>query len=142
MLGLAKPRVLGLSGRRCGGRLGGVTDLGWPELLIVAAIAMMLFGTKKMPDVARSIGRSMRIVKAELGGLRDEDPGTPEPAPATAPAQPATGRAAPAAGQSAPAAFATATPAAPAAPTAGPGPDGSAARPLPSVVPPTDAPIR
>jgi sec-independent protein translocase protein TatA len=51
---------------------GVVTDLGWPELLIVAAIAMMLFGTKKMPDVARSIGRSMRIVKAELSGLHDE----------------------------------------------------------------------
>jgi sec-independent protein translocase protein TatA len=59
---------------------GRVTDLGWPELLIVAAIAMLLFGTKKMPDVARSIGRSMRIVKAELSGLQDE------PAPvATAP---------------------------------------------------------
>jgi sec-independent protein translocase protein TatA len=64
-----------------------VTDLGWPELLIVAAIAMMLFGTKKMPDVARSIGRSMRIVKAELGGLRDDDTGTPEPAVQEAPVQ-------------------------------------------------------
>ena len=63
-----------------------MTDLGWPELLIVAAIAMLLFGTKKMPDMARSLGRSMRIVKAELGGLHDE----PEPAatartPATPP---------------------------------------------------------
>jgi sec-independent protein translocase protein TatA len=59
---------------------GGVTDLGWPELLIVAAIAMLLFGTKKMPDMARSIGRSMRIVKAELSGLHDD-----EPAPAATP---------------------------------------------------------
>jgi sec-independent protein translocase protein TatA len=50
-----------------------VTDLGWPELLIVAVIAMMLFGSKKMPDVARSLGRSMRIVKAELKGLKDDD---------------------------------------------------------------------
>lgn len=56
-----------------------MTDLGWPELLIVAAIAMLLFGTKKMPDMARSIGRSMRIVKAELSGLHED-----EPAPATA----------------------------------------------------------
>ena len=61
---------------------GGVTDLGWPELLIVAAIAMLLFGTKKMPDMARSIGRSMRIVKAELSGLHEDEP-TPA---ATAPA--------------------------------------------------------
>lgn len=58
---------------------GTVTDLGWPELLIVAVIAMMLFGTKKMPEVARSLGRSMRIVKAELTGLKEDDaaPGHP-----------------------------------------------------------------
>jgi len=66
---------------------GGVTDLGWPELLIVAAIAMLLFGTKKMPDMARSIGRSMRIVKAELSGLHDDEPAPAATAPAaTAPA--------------------------------------------------------
>jgi sec-independent protein translocase protein TatA len=59
-----------------------VTDLGWPELLIVAVIAMMLFGSKKMPDVARSLGRSMRIVKAELKGLKDDD--------AVVPVQPVT----------------------------------------------------
>jgi sec-independent protein translocase protein TatA len=65
---------------------GYVTDLGWPELLIVAVIAMMLFGTKKMPDIARSLGRSMRIVKAELGGLRDDDaPAPASPAPAAQP---------------------------------------------------------
>jgi sec-independent protein translocase protein TatA len=57
--------------------VGSVTDLGWPELLIVAVIAMMLFGTKKMPDVARSLGRSMRIVKAELKGLKDDDAAPP-----------------------------------------------------------------
>jgi sec-independent protein translocase protein TatA len=59
-----------------------VTDLGWPELLIVAAIAMLLFGTKKMPDMARSIGRSMRIVKAELSGLHEDEP-APAPVAAT-----------------------------------------------------------
>lgn len=50
-----------------------MTDLGWPELLIVAVIAMMLFGSKKMPEMARSLGRSMRIVKAELKGLKEDD---------------------------------------------------------------------
>ena len=71
---------------------GGVTDLGWPELLIVAAIAMLLFGTKKMPDMARSLGRSMRIVKAELSGLHEDEPAPaatpPAPAAAAAPAAP------------------------------------------------------
>jgi len=74
---------------------GGVTDLGWPELLIVAAIAMLLFGTKKMPDMARSLGRSMRIVKAELSGLHDEpEPAATAPTPATPPAAPQPGPAA------------------------------------------------
>ena len=74
---------------------GGVTDLGWPELLIVAAIAMLLFGTKKMPDMARSLGRSMRIVKAELSGLHEEpEPSATAPTPATPPAAPQPGPAA------------------------------------------------
>jgi sec-independent protein translocase protein TatA len=87
-----------MSRRRAGGRLVGVTDLGWPELLIVAVIAMMLFGTKKMPDVARSLGRSMRIVKSELRGLKEDEaaatePVTPSPQPvidAVPPVQPVT----------------------------------------------------
>ena len=71
---------------------GGVTDLGWPELLIVAAIAMLLFGTRKMPDMARSLGRSMRIVKAELSGLHEEpEPAATAPTPATPPAAPQPG---------------------------------------------------
>lgn len=45
----------------------------------MAVIAMMLFGTKKMPDVARSLGRSMRIVKAELKGLKEDDTVVAEP---------------------------------------------------------------
>jgi sec-independent protein translocase protein TatA len=72
-----------------------VTDLGWPELLIVAVIAMMLFGSKKMPEIARSLGRSMRIVKSELRGLHEDDtPAAAQPAAAqpaaTPPAAPAT----------------------------------------------------
>ena len=103
---------------------GGVTDLGWPELLIVAAIAMLLFGTKKMPDVARSIGRSMRIVKAELSGLHDD-----QPAPAATPA--AASRPDPvAAAQTAPAA--ASQPAPTAAPQAEP-----VAEPARAVDPPT-----
>ena len=34
---------------------------------------MVLFGSKKLPDAARSIGRSMRIFKAETKGLREDD---------------------------------------------------------------------
>ena len=39
--------------------------------LVVALIFMLLFGAKRLPDAARGLGRSMRILKAEL---RHEDP--------------------------------------------------------------------
>ena len=41
------------------------------HLLILAAVVLVLFGAKKLPDSARALGRSMRIFKAETQGLRD-----------------------------------------------------------------------
>lgn len=43
------------------------------ELLIIAIVVLVLFGSKKMPDAARSMGRSLRIFKAETKGLINED---------------------------------------------------------------------
>lgn len=54
-------------------------DLGVPELLIIAFIVILLFGSKKLPDAARSIGRSLRIFKAETKGLRDDKDGESAP---------------------------------------------------------------
>lgn len=48
------------------------------HLLIVAAVFVVLFGAKKLPDASRSLGQSLRIFKAETRGLRD-DPDTDEP---------------------------------------------------------------
>ncbi len=50
---------------------------GW-ELVLVVIVIMVLFGAKRLPDASRSLGRSLRIFKAETKGLRsDEDvPGT------------------------------------------------------------------
>lgn len=45
-------------------------DLSPWHLLIVAAVFVVLFGAKKLPDAARSLGQSMRIFKAETRGLR------------------------------------------------------------------------
>lgn len=39
------------------------------ELLIVAVVVLVLFGSAKLPDAARSLGRSLRILKTELKGL-------------------------------------------------------------------------
>ena len=44
-----------------------------PELLIIGAIILLLFGAKRLPDAARGLGRSMRIFKAETKSLRESD---------------------------------------------------------------------
>jgi sec-independent protein translocase protein TatA len=48
-------------------------DIGWPEIAIIAVVILVLFGSKKLPDAARSLGRSMRIMKTEIKGLHDDD---------------------------------------------------------------------
>jgi sec-independent protein translocase protein TatA len=45
---------------------------GWHIVLLVVA-ALLLFGWKRMPDMARSLGRSMRILKAETKSLSEDD---------------------------------------------------------------------
>ena len=45
---------------------------GW-ELILVVIVIMVLFGAKRLPDASRSLGRSLRIFKAETKGLRDDD---------------------------------------------------------------------
>ena len=53
-----------------------------PGVVIVILLAIVVFGAKRRPDSARALGRSMRILKAEAKGLREDDTGTPAvPAP-------------------------------------------------------------
>jgi sec-independent protein translocase protein TatA len=81
---------------------------GW-ELVLILLVIMVLFGAKRLPDSARSLGRSMRIFKAETKGLRDDSeadaaarrdttvtaeplpPVAPSPPPAASPAPDVTG---------------------------------------------------
>lgn len=48
-------------------------NLGVPELLIIAVVLILLFGSKKLPDAARSLGRSMRIFKSEVKEMHNDD---------------------------------------------------------------------
>ena len=53
-------------------------NVGWTELIIVIFLVLLLFGAKKLPDLARSMGRSARIFKSEVKEMRNEDePETP-----------------------------------------------------------------
>ena len=90
--------------------IGDLFDRPW-KIAIIAILFVVLFGSRKLPGAARSLGQSMRILKKEVSGLHEEDePGAPG-APATA--ADATPAAAPAQLQAAP-------PAAPAADLGGP----------------------
>ncbi|MET8772539.1 Sec-independent protein translocase subunit TatA [Streptomyces sp. NPDC004658] len=46
------------------------------HLLIVAIVFLLLFGSRKLPDTARALGKSMRILKSEAKAMKEED-GTP-----------------------------------------------------------------
>jgi sec-independent protein translocase protein TatA len=43
------------------------------KVLIIAIVVLVLFGSRKMPDAARSLGRSMRILKSEVSKIHDDD---------------------------------------------------------------------
>jgi sec-independent protein translocase protein TatA len=50
-----------------------VGNLGLPEILIICAVIVLLFGARKLPEFARSIGKSAKAFKEETKGLRGED---------------------------------------------------------------------
>jgi sec-independent protein translocase protein TatA len=49
----------------------GFLDLGAPELIIILAIILLLFGGKKLPELSRSLGSSIREIKGGLNGETD-----------------------------------------------------------------------
>jgi sec-independent protein translocase protein TatA len=69
--------------------IGDLFDSPW-KILIVAVVLIVLFGSKKLPYAARSLGQSMRILKREVQGLHEEDPAS-GPAAGSAQAQYDTG---------------------------------------------------
>jgi sec-independent protein translocase protein TatA len=47
--------------------------LSWWHILVIVLVVLLLFGSKRLPDLARSLGRSMRIIKAETRTLVEDD---------------------------------------------------------------------
>jgi sec-independent protein translocase protein TatA len=47
--------------------------IGTPEVLLILAVLVLLFGASKLPELARGSGRALRIFKAETKGLMDDD---------------------------------------------------------------------
>jgi TatA/E family protein of Tat protein translocase len=43
------------------------------HILLLLIVLVVLFGAKRLPDSARSLGRSMRIFKSEMKEMKDED---------------------------------------------------------------------
>jgi sec-independent protein translocase protein TatA len=42
--------------------------IGWPELLVIVAVATLLFGGKKIPEMAKGLGEGIRNLKTALKG--------------------------------------------------------------------------
>lgn len=58
-------------------------NVGWPEVTVVVAVVLLLFGAKRLPELARALGKSLREFKKG----REEGLGSDEKKP---PAPPAT----------------------------------------------------
>ncbi|SIM68855.1 Sec-independent protein translocase subunit TatA [Micromonospora cremea] len=58
------------------------------HIAVLVVVLILLFGAKRLPDAARSLGRSLRIIKAETKSLQDDDRDLAEKADAQAGYQP------------------------------------------------------
>lgn len=55
--------------------------LSWWHWLIIIAAFILIFGAKKLPDAARGVGRSLRILKSEVSAMHEDGEKSSTPAP-------------------------------------------------------------
>ncbi|GGJ65065.1 Sec-independent protein translocase subunit TatA/TatB [Deinococcus aquiradiocola] len=57
-------------------------NLGFPEIMIILVVALLVFGPKKLPDLGRSLGNGIREFRKGTQGLKDELEGSLKDTPA------------------------------------------------------------
>src|SRR5882724_2096215 len=83
-------------------------EIGMPELLVILVVALVVLGPKRLPEVARTLGKAMAEFRRQTTDIMDEfqvqamledeppkHPAKPAPVPVTAPDTPAPGRVGP-----------------------------------------------
>ncbi len=72
-------------------------NLGLPEILLILVVVLLLFGPKKLPELAKGLGQSVREFKKGTQGLKDElegslkdEPASPTTTPVVVPRPPIT----------------------------------------------------
>ena len=48
-------------------------SIGFPELLVILVIALIVLGPKKLPEAGRAMGKGMREFKDSINGVHDDD---------------------------------------------------------------------
>jgi len=72
-------------------------NLGMPELILILALALLLFGPKKLPEIGKQVGKALgefkrtsnelkRTIEDEMDRATKETPSAEPPPPGTAPA--------------------------------------------------------
>ncbi len=49
-----------------------MSSIGWQEIVIVLFIALLVFGPRKLPEMGRSLGKSIREFRQATSGIREE----------------------------------------------------------------------
>ncbi len=46
--------------------------LGWPEILLIALVIILLFGARKLPEIGKGLGEGIRSFRSAMRGGEDD----------------------------------------------------------------------
>jgi sec-independent protein translocase protein TatA len=53
-------------------------SLGWPEILLIALVVILLFGARKLPEIGKGLGEGIKSFRSAMrGGENDQTKGGP-----------------------------------------------------------------